>query len=643
MIFSCQSFGRGRTFAMSTDSTWAWGTEFERSWGEGDNRYFRKFWRNVVYWLTENRGGSNRRLQVETDKVFYRPGQPIEVTARAFDPKLSETDVYRVLARLRSPSESESQPFDDAATALVPQLGDRIYRGKLTTPPLDMIMDNPGTTVHELLLDVAALDGEAVEARVERRRSDHRRSGRVPRSASRLGPARRAGPFDERPRDPQFAGTRRCARRRWRTRRDRGRQSFAALGPARALADLAGRSLGRMGSPAVQGAGLTNGSIVTMRYGSRELREQEIGPMRTCALAMHLSIATICLSSVPVVLCQEPAKAVPRTTSSINPEDREEATIAATRALAEQLRLHPAEPSRAADRVGGLYLIVIATGEVTLVADGPDAGTTFCGSAAWSSDGRRIYFDAMRTDQVAKAHLKVIELDDGALSVKDLGVGNCPTSSPDGGEVAFLLNGGGVPGVQGGVWLMRSDGSQRRRVGGFGRPKWSPDGRQFLLTDFAIPAHARLLDVSTRNIATVQLKELEFWSAPNWVSPDLVVAVVGRGWGYTIALIDVTDPAHSKVKEVLWEMNFKGQGIDVNPHGVVYASSARRCVFIGGAREGMAVYSFVRGQPGPPGRLEPSGFDSLLQDVALSPDGRYALFTSNRSGVRQRGSGPKAQ
>ena len=125
----------------------------------------------------------------------------------------------RCLPRARSPASSERKRVPAvrrAETDLVPQLGDRVYRGKLTSPPLDMLMDNPGTTVHELLLDVAAFDGEAVEARVERRRSDHRQSGRVPRSASRLGPARRAGPFDERPRDPQFAGTRRCARRRWR-------------------------------------------------------------------------------------------------------------------------------------------------------------------------------------------------------------------------------------------------------------------------------------------------------------------------------------------------------------------------------------------------------------------------------------------
>jgi len=164
VIFACQTFGRGRTFAMATDTTYGWGTEFEKSWGEGDNRYFRKFWRNVIRWLTENSIGANRRLTVETDKVFYRPGQPIAVTARAFDEKLAETDAYRVVARLRGPAETELQPFDATATNLVPQLGHPAYRGKLTTPPASGILENPGSTIHQLVLDVAALDGDQLVA-----------------------------------------------------------------------------------------------------------------------------------------------------------------------------------------------------------------------------------------------------------------------------------------------------------------------------------------------------------------------------------------------------------------------------------------------------------------------------------------------
>jgi len=163
VIFACQSFGRGRTFSMSPDSTWAWGHEIERNWGEGDNRYFRKFWRNVVFWLTENRA-SNRRLRVETDKNFYRPGQPIEITARAFDDKLAETAAYHVVARLRNPADGESLPFDETATNLVPQLGDPVYRGKLTAPQASTMLENRSSTVHQLMLDVAALDGDRVES-----------------------------------------------------------------------------------------------------------------------------------------------------------------------------------------------------------------------------------------------------------------------------------------------------------------------------------------------------------------------------------------------------------------------------------------------------------------------------------------------
>jgi len=118
----------------------------------------------VVHWLAENSGGSNRRLRVETDKVFFRPGQPIEVTARAYDDKLAETDLYRVVARLRGPTEDASQPFDETATNLVPQLGDPAYRGKLTTPQASEILENPGSTVHPLVLDVAAFDGDRLAA-----------------------------------------------------------------------------------------------------------------------------------------------------------------------------------------------------------------------------------------------------------------------------------------------------------------------------------------------------------------------------------------------------------------------------------------------------------------------------------------------
>ena len=101
-VFACETFGRGRTFAMSTDTTQAWGRYFESQWGEGDNRYYRKFWRNVIRWLAENSRASQRRLIVHTDQVIYSPGEPIQVVAEAFDRDFRSTTDYRVTARLVS-------------------------------------------------------------------------------------------------------------------------------------------------------------------------------------------------------------------------------------------------------------------------------------------------------------------------------------------------------------------------------------------------------------------------------------------------------------------------------------------------------------------------------------------------------------
>jgi hypothetical protein len=173
-VFSCQSFGRGRSFAMSTDTTLDWGADFERVWGEGDNRYFRKFWRNVVRWLAENSAGSNRRLHIDVDKNIYRPGQPIVIAATAFDEQARPADSYRVIASLRQPDPgSAPQPPDsggssreEAPRALIAHaelsshLADHTYRGELTAPSAGTFLENPGSTLQKMRLDVIARDGE---------------------------------------------------------------------------------------------------------------------------------------------------------------------------------------------------------------------------------------------------------------------------------------------------------------------------------------------------------------------------------------------------------------------------------------------------------------------------------------------------
>ena len=91
-----QPYGRGRTMAMTPAITRRWANEFTESWGGRDAPYYKKFWRNVVYWLTENSSIGRRRLLAETDKRLYRPGEPIVLRARTFDENAAPTIDYRV-------------------------------------------------------------------------------------------------------------------------------------------------------------------------------------------------------------------------------------------------------------------------------------------------------------------------------------------------------------------------------------------------------------------------------------------------------------------------------------------------------------------------------------------------------------------
>ena len=117
-----EPFGRGRTMAMTVPITRRYASEFTQSWGGNDARYYKKFWRNVVYWLTENSSVGRRRLLAQTDKRLYRPGEPIIVTARAFDENASPTLDYRVAVSVEPKSAAEGRG-DNSPLRRPPSLG----------------------------------------------------------------------------------------------------------------------------------------------------------------------------------------------------------------------------------------------------------------------------------------------------------------------------------------------------------------------------------------------------------------------------------------------------------------------------------------------------------------------------------------
>lgn len=306
--------------------------------------------------------------------------------------------------------------------------------------------------------------------------------------------------------------------------------------------------------------------------------------------------------------------------------------------LAEVLEKNPASPSKARNHVAGLFLLEIASGQATLVADEPDPDVGYCGCPDWSRDGKRILYDAMNADKVAESHIKMLEVVDGRPVTKDLGIGNCPTFAPDGRRIAFLNN----IGPPSGVWLMQADGSGRKSLGSYGRPRWSPDGHQMMMTSFSSPCNVTIMDADPEKSGRLRIPDSKIYSVPTWAGDRTLVAVVGNE--DTIALIDTTRPAEGKVKEVLWK---RGKDLDVIPTYPSYCPTTREYVFVGQGPRGMALHAFRHGQTEPPRRLEPKGYDKMLRDPTFSPDGKYVVFTSDRPaprpGAAGSGASPKAQ
>lgn len=103
-VLAVGSYGKGRTMAAMISLHPQWSPEFTSRWGQGDNRYYAKFWRNAVYWLTENSYLGRRRLVVTSDKMSYQPGDTIELTARAFDEGPRPTTNSRVTVMIEPKS-----------------------------------------------------------------------------------------------------------------------------------------------------------------------------------------------------------------------------------------------------------------------------------------------------------------------------------------------------------------------------------------------------------------------------------------------------------------------------------------------------------------------------------------------------------
>jgi uncharacterized membrane protein len=110
-VIAVGRYGKGRSMALAGGITEPWSGEFTR-WGQNDHRYYAKFWRNAVYWLTESSSIGRRRLIASADKKFYRPGETISLAALAYDEGANRTRDYRIVAMIE-PAVSSSDLSSD--------------------------------------------------------------------------------------------------------------------------------------------------------------------------------------------------------------------------------------------------------------------------------------------------------------------------------------------------------------------------------------------------------------------------------------------------------------------------------------------------------------------------------------------------
>ncbi|WP_182867140.1 glutamine amidotransferase [Rhodopirellula sp. JC639] len=97
-VMVVQRAGRGRVLVSSASLSGAALEQLSQSWGAQPERVAGKLWRNLVYWATEESSTGRRRLVVQSNQRFYRPGQRLSIRATAYDEAARRSQQYRIWA-----------------------------------------------------------------------------------------------------------------------------------------------------------------------------------------------------------------------------------------------------------------------------------------------------------------------------------------------------------------------------------------------------------------------------------------------------------------------------------------------------------------------------------------------------------------
>ena len=233
----------------------------------------------------------------------------------------------------------------------------------------------------------------------------------------------------------------------------------------------------------------------------------------------------------------------------------------------------------------------------------------------WSSDGRRMVFTEIRCHAcISEIHVMPARPLRGARWLgRPIAYGFHPRWSPNGKLIVYV-------GANGGIYVMRPDGSRRRRIaqGGFAddSPTWSPDSRRIAFAQQETATRWRLFVVRADGTGLRPVTSRRFSAInPSWSPSGRRLAYAQQLGRWQIFTVDLQGRARKRISN--------GRASDSFP---VWSPDGRRLAFV--RQEGNATAVLTIRADGR-GIRRISARSMIAVQPAWSPDGRRIAFAGD--------------
>lgn len=290
------------------------------------------------------------------------------------------------------------------------------------------------------------------------------------------------------------------------------------------------------------------------------------------------------------------------------------------------------DPETDPDRVSRIYSVDLKGENLTLLADeNAIKSHSFLGSASWSPDGNAILFDTTKDFRFANTRLvkKIVKGPD-AGNINDLGFGLGGVFSPDRTQIACYMHAKNPDGLKNGIYLMNSDGSDRKRVSWGSLPRWSPDGKSILaVSSFNAPRKYILHDIESGKTNQI-LKNQTGLGVPCW-SPDGTQFAATVLDGEDRVLCTFTPEVEPDSRIELWRGPWHEGYEETIPS---WSPDGKSIVFTVNGSTGTKIL-LIEPQPNTSTtELILAPFATSIRDCVWSPDGKRISFAAMGKSIR---------